>query len=146
LELGSDPDIPVYVVLEYQGCRKILVDHPVPNQHFCREFPRWWTHCCKAFICDLQLPLILFGNCMLFVLPPGGKASSGTLSPLTPIRNSTFILLTAAARLTASLRSVRSGILMTRSFWNCASFSTQPLDLRPQSDPFPVISSSKNNH
>jgi hypothetical protein len=65
VENGAGYPSPHY--LEDQGCREFLMYHPILDQ--LQASRRIATNCCRAFICDLQFPLIPFDNFMLSVLP-----------------------------------------------------------------------------
>lgn len=116
-ELGTQTDVPVYVVFKDYGSGEVLVDDS-EDVNLWSEGKMVMAYLWRAFMCERHEPRIPFESLTDSPLPPGGNDSSGTVFPLTPSTNSTSRPETAAARLVASRRSVLEGILMTISFWN----------------------------
>ena len=82
-----------------------------------RALERFWsTMVLRTFMCARHEPL--FPRRMDFSQSSPGTTLSGTSVPRTPLAHVMRRLVRAAARVMASRRSVRSGRLMTKSFWN----------------------------
>ena len=76
----------------------------------------WLTMVLRTFMCARHEPLL--PRKIDFSQSSPGTTLSGTSVPETPLAHVTWRLVRAAASVMASRRSVRSGRLMTKIFWN----------------------------
>jgi hypothetical protein len=119
LEILPHTNVPVYIILENEGCGEVLFDDSVlvlVRSLLQFSSQKMMLYFRRAVICVLQLPLMP-GRSLRFS-SGGGYALWLMLSPITPSTNSSLMFEMAAESDMASRRSVRKGRLSTKIFWN----------------------------